>query len=92
MRSKARGALFSLLALVIVVAGVVISGMRWLAHVQLRSVQQVAAPHLSCPLAQISVRTEQADVEESYHVEGCGRRGWVRCAPQDPSCVFVEQR
>jgi hypothetical protein len=92
MRRMARSALYSLAAVVVVAGGLVIAGAGWVSHVQLRSVQQVAAPHLGCPLQKIRVVTEQSDIEESYRVEGCGKRGWVRCAPQDPSCVFVEDR
>jgi hypothetical protein len=76
------------LALVVVGVGLAISIVGFLRQANRRSVQQLAAPHLSCPPKDIRVSEEQMGVEDSYRVEGCGKRGRVRCAPQDPKCSF----
>jgi hypothetical protein len=89
--SGLRAALFGVLAVVVVAGGLAISVLGWLRHSNLRSVQQLASPHLSCPPKRIEVVEEQVDIEESYRVAGCGKRGRVRCAPQDPKCSFVAE-
>jgi len=75
-------------ALVVLGVGLAISIVGFLRQANRRSVQQLAAPHLSCPPEDISVSEEDMGVEDSYRVEGCGKRGRVRCAPQDPKCSF----
>jgi len=79
------------LAVVVVGGGLAMAVAGWFAHSNKRSVQQLAAPHLSCPPQSIEVKEEELDIEESYRVEGCGKRGRVRCAPQDPACGFFPE-
>jgi hypothetical protein len=70
------------------IAGVALVASYW--HHDRTRLQRFAAPHLSCPAEEIRVRAESnGDTQESYLVEGCGRRGRVLCAMQDPDCGFL---
>lgn len=71
---------------------VVLGGLALAERTQRRSVQAVAAPHLGCPPGDIQVTFVSAgDTDEHYRVEGCGKRGRLLCAAQDPACGFVPE-